>query len=71
MNPVDDPFSAYATAVTNLTSKEAGKSKAVVIDVLNARDKVARALTNGQSVESEVLMRVNELDQKLREMPGE
>jgi len=70
MNPLDDAVSAYATAVTNLTSKEAGKSKAVVIEILNARDKVASALTNGQSVESEVLMRVNELDQKLKRDAG-
>lgn len=70
MNPLDDAVSAYAKAVTKLTSKETGKSKAVVIDVLNARDKVARALTNGQSVESEVMMRVNELDQNLKRDAG-
>ena len=66
MNPLDDAVSAYAKAITKLTSEEAGKSKAVVIDVLNARDKVARAFTDAQSVESEVMMRVNELDQTLK-----
>lgn len=70
MNVLDDAVSAYDKAFTTLTSKEAGASKSMVIELLIARDKIARALTDDQSPESGVLVRINELDLRLKKDAG-
>lgn len=66
MDNLGEAISAYETALANLPLAEAEDSRSRVIDVFIARDNVALALANKQTVTSAMLERIIELDQRLK-----
>lgn len=66
MDDLAEGVLAYENTVKNLASNEAGKLQLALLEVLIARDRVARALASDQPALSETLALVNQLDQKLK-----
>jgi len=66
MNDLAEAVSAYEKTFANLASDEAGKLQLALLEILIARDRVARALASDQPALSETLALINELDQTLK-----
>lgn len=66
MDDLAEAVLAYENTVKNLASSEAGKLQLALLEVLIARDRVARALASDQPARAETLALINQLDQTLK-----
>ena len=66
MNDLAEAVSAYEKIFANLASNEAGTPELSLLDLLIARDTVARAFEGDRTANSEILAKINQLDQKLK-----